>query len=459
MLRKTNSPSPEQSPSNPVCNRYIGPVIISFLGKSFGIAGAIVTTFPQTKEVQYIAAASGLAAGISNGMSRYHLITKANISPGVILVPVGANTAITRQDEKNANIINVASTSDALLEGYKTNIKTQELVPWLSWSIVLSVFYNQLVTGIQANGQKWFGEAGKNYCDTWSGYVFNKLTTLDVQWIKKNIIDIKSMIATLKPAIEFTSQYASMLDFGILIGIPQNSVCTLAAAHAVAIVGSHTQNYAPRGYEQQIMQQSMREDSTSKKYLAWGVCKIVQLADGAAAIGAIPLDLVSIVVPPKYVLYGANILGGVACGYSLYSQIIRKIPMVFLQNSYIAIPVITIGTIGYAYSEVTSFMAAWDQTITFKNPPQELSNKEDKLQIGVVPLLKEKYGTDDPASSYTESVKKRFLNYKHYVSKNLSYYSSAVGQMGAGLVGLFKAKKPPMPEQGVELQALGVKYT
>lgn len=467
MLRKAESPKLESADvpepvadnTNPICNRYIGPTIVSFAGKSLGIAGAALTTLPSSKGTPIVAGVAGLVAGLSSGMSRYHMITKANIEPGIHLVEPGASTVpVNSSDELNAVVITAASTSDAVLEGYKTSLKTNQLNPILSCTFVLTTGYNQLITGTQANGQKWFGEQGKNYTDTWTGYVFDKLTSFDAEWITKHVIDIKSFITTLKPAIEISSQYVSLLDFSKLIGVPSGSLL----ANSIAISGAHAQNYAPRGYEQEIMKKSLRSDS-DKSYSAWCIDKLGKVIDGVVAMGAIPLDVLSIVVPPTYVVYGSQMLGAGAGGYSLFSQIVTKVPVSVLQNPYVAIPIIVVGTAAATYSELTSLKAAWNQTITVTSQPDEKGAppKQEKLQVGVLPLLTEKFGEIDPNDSYFSSVKKRFYNYTGYAQKNLSScYATAsdyVGRAGStvgGYLSFFGSKKTETQAQKEEKEPL-----
>jgi hypothetical protein len=443
----SNQDDPKK-PINPFCNRFIAPTLVSFTGKTLGIASAILTTFPYSPALPAIAATAGLAAGISSGMSRYHLITKANIKPGVQLSEEGETLQpISQNDELNATAIVIASSSEALLEGYKTSLKTNKVSPLLAWIFVITSSYNQLVTGMQANGQKWFGEDGKNLSDTWTGYLSDKITTFDFDWVTKNIIDIKSLITTLKPTIEMSSQYVSVLDFTKSSGIPITSTASLIGIHTLAIAGSHTQHYAPRGYEQQIMQQNLKTDISQKKYSSWCLEKVADVIDGVAAVGAIPLDLLSIVLPPKFVVFGSQILGNSISGYNVYASILPKLPIGFLQSSYVAIPLITIGTAVYTYSEVTSLIAAWNQTVTLPKEKPLADEKDSatppkQIQIGVLPLLNKKFGEPQPNDSYVTSVKKRFSNYKKYATNNMGHYYQSAGQY----LRFFSSKNKKEPE-------------
>jgi len=456
MLRKADE-TPEEAKPNPICNRFIGPTIVSFVGKTLGISGAIVTTFPYNDHLPFIATGVGLFCGMSSGIARYHLITKANISPGVTLYPEGtATTPVTLKDERNAAVIALASSSDAVLEGYKTSLKTGDINPTLSWVFVITSGYNQLVSGMQATGQKWFGEEGKNFRDTWIGYILDKATTLDTAWITKNIIDIKSLTTTLKPTVEIASQYVSMLDFGKIVGA--SSPASMIGVHALAIAGTHTQNYSPRGYEQKIMNFNLNTHSKEKNYSAWVFDTAGKVVDKITAVGAVPLDLLSIVIPPKYVLYGAHALGSAVCGMTIYTQAFSKMPLTIFQNPYFAGPLIAIGSMAYVYSELTSLRAAWDQTVTIskKNPLND-EKEEQKIKIGVLPLVQKKFGEENPNDSYITGVNKRFWNYKNYVQNNLSSYYSSIKNSAASAgsyFGFFKQKQYDKDVKEIELQSV-----
>lgn len=398
---------------NKFFTRHILSPVMSGLGKSVSVVGILSAVYPDMPGGFILPGVTGGVCGISNFAVEYHFVTKSAYSDAAITAHADHGSVVTWRDQMVAAIVFVSAGGVAFSSGYKTMLKTGSL-PFAGVAAYISYAGH-----IRGHGQKWFGETNKNLGDTWLGYVLKSIT-LDFKMVRENIIDINGMTTELFPAFEAILGMTSIYTFAGLLG-----VTNLPPVIAASFFTVYAPYFAHKGFGQEVMRYSVGMNAIEHHYLASVLYKLTTVSAKIMDVTiSLPGDVLSIVLPPKFVLWTSILSAGATSGYTSFAEGLMKLPH-SIASQFEWMPEWGAGLVGVLIDGLATsshFIASWDKTILVSKNEMEESLLEEKVEpevvkIGIKKIVKQRFDEDASVESRScgTRITARAKAYYHYL--------------------------------------------
>lgn len=399
-------------------SRHIVAPLFSTVTEAIAINQILEATLPSTLSQTALPAVTGWSLGAGGFFLKYHFTTGLILKPGITMVskvPTEKQSLSFETQGKSALVL-LSSIASGLVDAYKKYKLTLELGPHLAMAFATETFFLQQVAHLQGMGQTWMGIDNVNINDTWGGRK-GKIFTLDVELITQYVIDIKSLSAKLYPAIEAALQYASVINFGRLIGYADPCVLSI-----LGFLAAYRQYIIHKGFTQQIIKFHLALEKRKHVGLSWIIDSLVNIcANLIDLVISLPGDLLAALFSPSYVIKPLSSLVGGINGYSFFKKTMDP-PPTFLTNLIGDVPAWGYGIAGAVIDNVAEYSkhkAAETQKVTIIKSieqDQKITHITNIKSIGINRIMEKKLGKADPDAGIISGIVRRFGCYANYLA-------------------------------------------